>query len=965
MKKLNIPNTSAALMLVASALVGCSSDETKVDDIPARAAVNDMTSADLSGSVVKGTIRNAEVSVSQLNGAGIAITSDNQTDNNGAINLVVEANPGFGINSIFKVMVTADNDTNMTCDAISCAGVELGAVLNGEPLTGASLTSLVYVEVPYASSSDGVVDANFQVNSLTTIATTLLEKAAKEGKNIGVKALFDLAINEYSDYTLKAIGVPVSGVNIFTSSLISAESYDNFVIDQDCETVPAVDENGDEILDENGEAVTEEVCTDILADENIIKLSLANAAFANITEFESFNGLFDETVARTQAAMAGEEIALKPIRERLFAAVNAIPFLADLGVAAEQVIDVSLLFLDEQSSSGPVQEVTSSENMAGAIITARNRISDGEAEAMAFDGDVNTKWLDHNDWAGAPTEDDPAWVQVQFAEPHAVSSLFITSANDAENRDPENFNIVASNDGEHWVKLAEFIGESFDERFERKEFRFSNGLEYSYYRLNITKNKGDDTLMQLAEIAFVGPIYASVEHSDAAGITVTARNRIGDAESEMMAFDNNAETKWLDHNDWAGAPSEEDPSWVQVDFPEAVAVNVLGLTSANDADNRDPENFTILASNDGGQTWTELASWLGESFDERFERKLFNFGNSLAYSSYRLNITKNKGDDTLMQVAEIELIGPKMPDVNHAMTAGATITARNRISDGEAETKAFDGDVETKWLDHNDWAGAPSEEDPSWVQVQLPQAATVNKLSLTSANDADSRDPENFTIEASHDGETWVPLASWLGESFDARFERKMFSFSNDLAFSFYRVNITKNKGDDTLMQVAEIELIGPQYSSVDHSSMPGVLVTARNRIGDGEAEQKVFDDDINTKWLDHNDWAGAPTEEDPSWVQVDLPAEKIVSSLAITSANDADNRDPENFNIQGSNDGGATWTTLSSWVGESWDNRFERQLFDFGNGFAFSSYRINITKNKGDDTLMQIAEIELIGPDL
>ena len=124
-----------------------------------------------------------------------------------------------------------------------------------------------------------------------------------------------------------------------------------------------------------------------------------------------------------------------------------------------------------------------------------------------------------------------------------------------------------------------------------------------------------------------------------------------------------------------------------------------------------------------------------------------------------------------------------------------------------------------------------------------------------------------------------------------------------------------------------------------------------------------AFDNNAETKWLDHNDWAGAPTEENPSWVQVDLPMAQIVSSLAITSANDADNRDPENFNLQGSNDGGVTWTTISSWVGESWDNRFERKLFDMGNGFAFESYRLNITKNKGDDTLMQIAEIELIGP--
>lgn len=964
MKKLNLTKSSAAILLAMSALVGCSSDETKVDDIPERAAVNDRTSADISGRAVKGTMSSAEVSVSQLNGAGIAITSDNQTDTSGAINLTVEANAGFGIDSVFKINVIADNDTRMACDAISCAGVDLGGELSGAPLTGASLTSLVYVNVPYASTADNTADATFTANSFTTITTSLIEKAAAEGKNIGVKALFDLAIAEYSAYTLKAIGVFSPGTNVFNTPLISAESYENFVVDQECEDIPSVDEDGNPIVDENGDAVTEESCTDILADEKTIKLSLANAAFANISEFENFNALFDETVSRTEAALSGDEIALKPIRERLLASVKAIPFLEQLGISAEQVIDVELAFLSGATSGGPVQEVTTAENLAGAIITARNRIGDGEAETMAFDGDINTKWLDHNDWAGAPTEENPAWVQVQFLEAHAVNSLFITSANDADARDPENFNIVASNDGENWITLASFVGESFDDRFERKEFRFSNGLPYTHYRINITKNKGDDTLMQLAEIQLVGPIYASVDHTDPVGTgTITARNRIGDGEAETMAFDNNLETKWLDHNDWAGAPTVEDPSWVQIDFVEAVAVNALALTSANDADARDPENFTLVGSNDGGTTWLELGSWIGESFDERFERKVFGVDNVLAFTSYRLNITKNKGDDTLMQIAEIEFIGPEMAGLNHGMTPGATITARNRIGDGEAETMAFDGDVNTKWLDHNDWAGAPTVQEPSWVQVALPEAATVNQLAITSANDADVRDPENFDLLASNDGETWIVLNSWIGESFDDRFERKVFSFGNDLGFSFYRLNITKNKGDDTLMQIAEIELNGPQYASIDHSSDSSAVFTARNYISDGEAPNMAFDDDINTKWLDHNDWAGAPTVENPSWVQVDFPENKIVTSLAITSANDADSRDPENFNLQGSNDGGVTWSTIANWVGESWDNRFERKLFEMGNGFAYSSYRLNITKNKGDDTLMQIAEIELIGP--
>jgi hypothetical protein len=278
---------------------------------------------------------------------------------------------------------------------------------------------------------------------------------------------------------------------------------------------------------------------------------------------------------------------------------------------------------------------------------------------------------------------------------------------------------------------------------------------------------------------------------------------------------------------------------------------------------------------------------------------------------------------------------------------------------------AFDGKTDTKWLDHNNWKGAPTEAAPSWVQAQFPAAVTVNKLAMISANDADARDPQNFNIEASNDGVSWIKLASWVGEGFEQRFERKVFSFSNQLAFSYYRVNITKNKGDDTLMQVAEIELIGPQYKSVDHSATPGVVITGRNRIGEAEAEAKAFDDDVATKWLDHNDWKGAPTEANPSWIRLDLPAAKIVSSISITSANDADSRDPENFNVEGSNDGGTTWTRIGSWIGESWDNRAERKLFEMGNGFAYSSYRINITKNKGDDTLMQIAEIELIGPEL
>ena len=472
--------------------------------------------------------------------------------------------------------------------------------------------------------------------------TKLIEKDFANGRNVISLQTLELAQAEYSALVLKAFGINDSQTNVFTEQLISAESLDNFVIDNICTDEPVVDENDDPVVDNEGNPTIEVVCQDVYMSGTRVNLSLLNASFAQFDAGFTQQHTLATAYANLEAALEGNEDALIAFRQSLWDAINANPILDELGIDAKDIIDLTLALLESGASSGPVQEVTTAENINSAIITARNRISAGEAEFMAFDGDPETKWLDHNDDAGAPTEEDPSWIQVQFAQAHAVSSLFITSANDGDSRAPENFNIIASNDGVIWVKLAEFAGASFDSRFERKEFKFSNGLEYSYYRINITKNKGNDGLMQLADIALVGPIFSSVDHTDPVGsATITARNRIGAAEAETMAFDNDPETKWLDHNDDAGAPTEDDPSWVRVDFTESVAVNVLGLTSANDADARDPENFNILGSNNGGETWVALGSWVGESFDARFERKLFNFGNTLPFSSYRLNITKN------------------------------------------------------------------------------------------------------------------------------------------------------------------------------------------------------------------------------------------------------------------------------------------------------------------------------------
>lgn len=288
---------------------------------------------------------------------------------------------------------------------------------------------------------------------------------------------------------------------------------------------------------------------------------------------------------------------------------------------------------------------------------------------------------------------------------------------------------------------------------------------------------------------------------------------------------------------------------------------------------------------------------------------------------------------------------------------GETITARASIHNAENQEKAFDGNPATKWLDN---AGVPNIVNPSWIQIHYPSAKVVNSLTLVSANDAFERDPENIELLASNDGIHWLTLVTWSNLEFPTRFFSKNLSFVNTASFTDFRLNITKNKNNDPLTQIAEILLTNESQIIVDHSSYPGVSIEARTRIHAAEAETMAFDDDNSTKWLDNG---GEPSINSPSWIQASLPIAKVVNSLAITSANDAIDRDPLNFILSGSNDNGANWTEIDSWNNIIWITRFERQLFSVGNTNAYSTYRLSTTKNFGNSSMTQIAEIELLGP--
>ncbi|HEV2783071.1 MAG TPA: ThuA domain-containing protein [Actinophytocola sp.] len=127
----------------------------------------------------------------------------------------------------------------------------------------------------------------------------------------------------------------------------------------------------------------------------------------------------------------------------------------------------------------------------------------------------------------------------------------------------------------------------------------------------------------------------------------------------------------------------------------------------------------------------------------------------------------------------------------------AAVTASGENPPNETKEKLVDGNESTKWL---------TFATTGWAALRLTTPAAVNGYALTSANDAPTRDPKDWTLQGSPDGTTWVDLDRRTGQVFDDRFQTKRYDFTNTTVYPHYRLNITANSGS-TIIQLAELKL--------------------------------------------------------------------------------------------------------------------------------------------------------------
>ncbi|HHT29471.1 MULTISPECIES: DUF4998 domain-containing protein [Petrimonas] len=166
--------------------------------------------------------------------------------------------------------------------------------------------------------------------------------------------------------------------------------------------------------------------------------------------------------------------------------------------------------------------------------------------------------------------------------------------------------------------------------------------------------------------------------------------------------------------------------------------------------------------------------------------------------SYKVSVFPIVGN--LVSVDEVWLENTQtvfvQPVVINLMTVPGVVTESNNNSPGaENIDKIIDNNPDTKYLTFNSTA---------WIVWKMDRAFAATRYTLTSANDDDSRDPRDWTVEGSNDGITWTELDRQTNfPRFPQRKHRITFPMTNRTAYTHYRLNVTANHGSG-IFQLAD-----------------------------------------------------------------------------------------------------------------------------------------------------------------
>jgi len=520
-----------------------------------------------------------------------------------------------------------------------------------------------------------------------------------------------------------------------------------------------------------------------------------------------------------------------------------------------------------------------------------------------------------------------------------VQMLTLTSANDAPERDPADFTLEGSYDGSNFVAIASGPVPTFTNRYHKVVIAFSNNIPYNAYRLifpNVVGPAGNS--MQISEVEFLG-FQAPGDVTQPGDPLIPSSNNSPGSEGVANAIDNQP-TKYLNFD-------RLNTGFTVTPSVGATLVKGITLTSANDAPERDPADYTLEGSLDG-VTFFPISSGTVPAFLTRYYKAYIFFDNFRAYRAYRLmfpNVVGPAGNS--MQISEVELLGV-VSDLPQDVTqpGDPLVPSSNNSPGSEGVANAIDNQP-TKYLNFD-------RLNTGFTVSPRAGLTLVSGLTLTSANDAPERDPVDYTLEGSWDGSNFVAVSSGPVPAFTNRYHKVTVLFDNRIPYNHYRLIFPNVVGGTCCMQISEVELLGVLAPS--DVTVPGdPLIASSNNSPGSEGVANAIDNQP-TKYLNFD-------RLNTGFTVTPGVGDTILSGITLTSANDAPERDPADYTLEGSVDGVNYFAISSGPVPTFLTRYYKNYIFFPQNTVAYKSYRLmfpNVVGPAGNS--MQISEVEFLG---
>lgn len=259
------------------------------------------------------------------------------------------------------------------------------------------------------------------------------------------------------------------------------------------------------------------------------------------------------------------------------------------------------------------------------------------------------------------------------------------------------------------------------------------------------------------------------------------------------------------------------------------------LTTANDAEVRDPASYILWGTNDAiispDNSTGELEAWelissgpLSLPVARGATTAAINLpdtGNFFASYKMIFPTVKNAASANSMQVAEVRFYDDVNATGNPIMTPGDPIRAvdfspASSYPGGEAPANALDGNSGTKYLNFG-------ENNSGFIVTPAAGPSVVQGFVITTANDAPERDPSGWALYGTNDpitspdntqgnNENWALIDSGVMSLPDTRLAvGPLVDVDGAAAYTSYRMVFTsvKNATAANSMQIADIQFIG------------------------------------------------------------------------------------------------------------------------------------------------------------